>query len=308
MEKQLVIDLKKENKIMNVTKALSNRLRIQILRLLATMPLSVSEIADKLELPLTTIASNINVLEESGLINCILQAGKHGTIKLCYIAYENINIDLLLCLNETISKEKVYNISLGSFFSINIEPTCGMADENNYIGKDDDVTSFYSEKRLNAQILWFLKGFVEYRIPNENNKKISKLEISMELCSEAPGYRTEWPSDITLFINDIEIGTFTCPGDFGGRRGRYTPEWWSLGSTQFGVLKCWQINKEGSFIDYSLLSNVNIHDIFKNYTKPYLSFKIGVKKDAKNVGGINIFGEKFGDYPTGILIKVTYDK
>ena len=93
-------------------------------------------------------------------------------------------------------------------------------------------------------------------------EKVEKIEISMELCSEAPGYRAEWPSDITLYINDIDIGTFTCPGDFGGRRGRYSPDWWSIGSTQFGVLKCWQVNDKGSFLDYSLLSNVTIDDIF----------------------------------------------
>lgn len=306
MDKQCSLNLKSGESLINVSKALSNKLRIQILQLLAAESLSVNEIANKMGLPLTTIASNINVLEESGLINCILQAGKHGTMKLCYLSFESINLNFISHLDEKITEEKVYNVPLGSFFSAEIEPTCGMADEHNYIGKDDDITSFYSEKRINAQLIWFLKGFLEYRIPFEKGKKIEKIEISMELCSEAPGYRTEWPSDITLYINDIDIGTFTCPGDFGGRRGRYSPDWWSIGSTQFGVLKCWQVNDKGSFLDYSLLSNVTIDDIFNQKYKPYLSFKIGVKKDAKNIGGLNIFGEKFGDHPIGIVVKVTY--
>ncbi|HIW05066.1 MAG TPA: hypothetical protein H9690_03460 [Firmicutes bacterium] len=37
---------------------------------------------------------------------------------------------------------------------------------------------------------------------------------------------------------------------------------------------------------------------------PYISLKIGVKKDAKNVGGINLFGEKMGDYPQDIIVKL----
>ena len=207
MDKQYSMNLKSGDSLLNISKALSNKLRIQILQLLAAESLSVNEIANKLSLPLTTIASNINVLEESGLINCILQAGKHGTMKLCYLAYEKISLDFISHLDETISEEKIYNVPLGSFFSCEIEPTCGMADEYNYIGKDDDITSFYSEKRIRAQLIWFLKGFLEYRIPFEKNKRVAKIEISMELCSEAPGYRTEWPSDITLFINDIDIGT-----------------------------------------------------------------------------------------------------
>ena len=55
-----------------------------------------------------------------------------------------------------------------------------------------------------------------------------------------------------------------------------------------------------------LCSNVTVDDLFKQKYKPYLSFKIGVKKDAKNVGGLNIFGEKFGDHPIGIIVKITY--
>lgn len=306
MEKKLPINLKNEDKIINISKALSNKLRIQILQLLAAESLSVNEIANKMGVPLTTIASNINILEESGLINCILQAGKHGTMKLCYIAYENINVNFISHLNEKVFTERIYNIPIGSFFSIDVEPTCGMADENNFIGKDDDITTFYSENRINAQLIWFLKGFVEYRIPCEKDKEISKIEINMEICSEAPGYRLEWPSDITLIINDVEIGTFTCPGDFGGRRGKYSPKWWSIGSTQFGVLKCWQVVEDGSYLDYSYLSDKNINDIFNEKYLPYISIKFGVKKDAKNIGGLNIFGEKFGDYPIGISVKVSY--
>jgi predicted transcriptional regulator len=32
--------------------------------------------------------------------------------------------------------------------------------------------------------------------------------------------------------------------------------------------------------------------------------KIGVKPDAKYVGGFNLFGEKFGDYPQSIIMQL----
>ncbi|MEI3204121.1 MAG: hypothetical protein V8S73_05705 [Lachnospiraceae bacterium] len=37
----------------------------------------------------------------------------------------------------------------------------------------------------------------------------------MEICSEAPGYKEDWKSDLTLWVNDVEVGTWTCPGDLG---------------------------------------------------------------------------------------------
>ncbi|GHO67889.1 hypothetical protein KSC_067810 [Ktedonobacter sp. SOSP1-52] len=30
---------------------------------------------------------------------------------------------------------------------------------------------------------------------------------------------------------------------------------------------------------------------------PYVEVRFGIKPDALNVGGINLFGEKFGNYP-----------
>ncbi len=50
----------------------------------------------------------------------------------------------------------------------------------------------------------------------------------MELSSEVPGTSADWPSDITLAINGNDVGTWTSPGDFGDKRGVFTPDWWKL--------------------------------------------------------------------------------
>ena len=77
-------------------------------------------------------------------------------------------------------------------------------------------------ERINAQLLWFREGYVEYLIPIEEDvKKIKAVSLSFEACSEAPNYRNIFPSDITLALNDVEVGTWKCPGDFGGRRGKF---------------------------------------------------------------------------------------
>ncbi len=134
---------------------------------------------------------------------------------------------------------------------------------------------------MTAQLIWFRKGYVEYKFPLgvSNKAGIESLEFSLELCSEAPSYDNDWPSDITVWVNDIEIGTWTCPGDFGGRRGRLNPAWWSENSTQFGLLKTWKIDRTKSSVDDVPISSVNITDL-KLPLSDSISFKIGVKNGS----------------------------
>ena len=306
MEKKLNLTLGDKKKVLEISKALSNPARLDILELLFYESLSVDEISKKLNVPLTSVCSNIAVLENSGLIRSRLQSGKHGTMKLCSIVYENINLYLLSLLKESEKNQDIIDIPVGSYFSFNIKPTCGLVSYDGFIGKDDDPQTFLSRDRFKAQLLWFQQGYIEYLIPYKREKKIKELSFSLEICSEAPNYRNVWPSDITFVVNNIEIGTYKSPGDFGGRKGKLTPSWWPINSTQFGLLKTFVINESGSFVDFVSLSDVNIDRVSKNINEGYISLKIMIKEDSKNIGGINIFGENFGDYPQSIKAKITY--
>lgn len=306
MEKKLNLTLGDKKKVLEISKALSNPARLDILELLFYESLSVDEISKKLNVPLTSVCSNIAVLENSGLIRSRLQSGKHGTMKLCSIVYENINLYLLSSLKESEKNQDIIDIPVGSYFSFNIKPTCGLVSYDGFIGKDDDPQTFLSRDRFKAQLLWFQQGYIEYLIPYKRERKIKELSFSLEICSEAPNYRNVWPSDITFVVNNIEIGTYKSPGDFGGRKGKLTPSWWPINSTQFGLLKTFVINESGSFVDFVSLSDVNIDRVLKNINEGYISLKIMIKEDSKNIGGINIFGENFGDYPQSIKAKITY--
>lgn len=306
MEKKLNLTLGDKKKVLEISKALSNPARLDILELLFYESLSVDEISKKLNAPLTSVCSNIAVLENSGLIRSRLQSGKHGTMKLCSIVYENINLYLLSSLKESEKNQDIIDIPVGSYFSFNIKPTCGLVSYDGFIGKDDDPQTFLSRDRFKAQLLWFQQGYIEYLIPYKREKRIKELSFSLEICSEAPNYRNVWPSDITFVVNKIEIGTYKSPGDFGGRKGKLTPSWWPINSTQFGLLKTFVINESGSFVDFVSLSDVNIDRVSKNINEGYISLKIMIKEDSKNIGGINIFGENFGDYPQSIKAKITY--
>ena len=72
------------------------------------------------------------------------------------------------------------------------------------------------------------------------------LELSAEVCSEAPMHNADWPSDISVWVNLTHLGEWTCPSDYGGRRGDPTPSWWPSTNTQFGVQKRWRVGPTGT--------------------------------------------------------------
>jgi hypothetical protein len=80
----------------------------------------------------------------------------------------------------------------------------------------------------------------------------------MELSSEVPGTSADWPSDISVSINTKRVGTWTSPGDFGDKRGVYTPDWWKLKGSQYGKLKSWRVGANGTYVDGIKISDVTI--------------------------------------------------
>src|SRR6185503_4277679 len=109
-----------------------------------------------------------------------------------------------------------------------------------------DVPDFFLDpSRMRASLAWFGRGFVEYKFPNNARlleQRVQELEFSMELSSEVPGTNVNWPSDISIWVNSVKVGTWTSPGDFGDKRGTYTPRWWKLAGSQYGQLVTWRIS------------------------------------------------------------------
>ncbi len=145
---------------------------------------------------------------------------------------------------------------------------------------------------FNADIMWFTKGYVEYVIPNliPRNQKITQLSLSAEISSEAPGIDNNWPSDISFYINDTLVGTWTSPGDYGDVRGMFTPEWWPQNWNQYGLLKLLVINHKGTFIDGLKISDITTSELNLDYPRT-IRFRIAVEEDSAHVGGLTIFGK-----------------
>ncbi|HEY0733757.1 MAG TPA: helix-turn-helix domain-containing protein [Herpetosiphonaceae bacterium] len=289
-----------------VLKALASGPRWRILQYLASGGRSINEVADALELPPSTAAAHIKVLEEAGLIYSELQAATHGLQKICTRTYDNVSIQLPYA-PPTSSNSVEVAMPIGAYSAFEVRPTCGLASSTGLIGYLDDPLSFYEPERIHAGLLWFRSGFVEYVFPNRlpPSARLLSLQFSVEICSEAPLYNPQWPSDITVWINDCEIGTWTCPADFGGQRGALTPSWWDDKDTQYGLLKRWLVNLDNTCIDGRPLSSVTIDELGIEQQR-VITVRLGVKHDALHAGGINIFGQSFGNYPQDLLLRLEY--
>jgi predicted transcriptional regulator len=306
MIQTIKLNLDDNNQMISIGKALSSEARIDILRLLRNRDLNVNEIAEMLDIPASSSAAHVKVLEEAGMIKTSLQPGIRGSMKLCHIVLDHIYIEMNTTRNME-QDEEIIKMPIGSFIDYQAEPTCGMVSSKGPIGSEDEPRCFYLPGRMEAQLIWIGHGYVEYRFPTYSmaSKKVKQLEVSMELCSEDHEFNLDFPSDITLWINQKEVGTWTCPSDFGGRRGNLNPDWWPDKNTQYGILKTWKINDHGCFIDDNTSETFRIHE-FCLEKQDYISVRVGVKEEAIHKGGINLFGESFGDFAQNIIMKIVY--
>lgn len=290
-----------------VLKGLASPVRVNILNELRKGDKNVSELSSILNLPQSTVATNVMTLEKANLIETDIRKATKGSQKVCRNIYDEYIISLG---NKQESTDEVITVEMpvGLFIEYNISSPCGMCTTEKIVGYLDTPESFLEPERIKAGLLWFEKGFVKYQFPNNSyNKKklVKKLEIIVELSSEIPGTNPKWLSDITLSINEHEVGTWTSPGDFGDKRGKFTPEWWKLKGSQYGLLKTWTVTSEGSFIDGIQISDLKIQDLHLN-THHSIKASFSVKEDAENVGGINIFGHGFGNYSHDILLNLYF--
>jgi predicted transcriptional regulator len=291
-----------------VTKALGSKTRLKILRFLSAHTCTLLEIAEALELPPSTATLHINILEKAGLIETDLRPATRGLQKVCARAYDRIIIQLPADIEREETTVEV-SMPIGAYVNVQVTPTCGLLGELGIIGHLDNPGAFYEPERIHAQLIWFRRGFVEYRFPNRlpPNVILDDIEVSFEVCSEAPLHHADWPSDITVWIGSVELGTWTCPADFGGERGSLTPDWWDTQNSQYGLLKVWKVTKNGTFVDGLQVSKVTLQSLSLKPGEP-IPVRIGIRDTAENIGGMNLFGSKFGNYPQDIVLRQHYKR
>lgn len=291
---------------LDVFKALGSEIRISIIKLLLKHKgMNMNELATSLKITNGALTSHIKKLENCGIVTIVSESAGHGNQKKCMVHLDKILIEL----DSGEQKKNIYetDIKIGHYSDYQVFPTCGLATSSQLIGEVDDARYFAHPNRIDSDILWFTRGYVEYMIPNflPVSQKIDQITLSAELSSEAPGINDIWPSDIYFHLNDTCLGMWTSPGDYGDVKGIFTPDWWYPNWNQYGLLKLIVINHVGTFIDGLQISDVSLKDLNLDY-RSTIRFKFAIPEDAKHVGGLTIFGRNFGNYNQDIKVRIHY--
>lgn len=292
----------------NIFKALSTPMRLRIMELVYERELSMNDLAEALQLTNSAISLHVSKLENAGLVTIRTTAGKRGVMKIVQPVYHRMIVDMAPQDNPRYCYQD--EIAIGHYTSCDVHPTCGLASSASIISELDDPRVFSYPERFRAGILWFGYGSITYNLPNrlKAGQTLQELQISFEISSECPETNEDYPSDIYFQFNDICLGKWISPGDYGERKGLLSPSWWPEPLNQYGLLKTLIVNSEGTFIDgmNNRISKVTIEDLHINYNSS-INLTFSVPKDTANCGGITLFGEEFGDYNQNIKIKAFYN-
>lgn len=291
-----------------IFKALGSELRINLIKLLLEhKEMNMNELAANLGITNGALTSHVKKLEESGIVTILSEHAGHGNQKICRVNVDKILVDVVAGEDGMSQKSYSIDIPIGNYSDYSVFPTCGLSAADKLIGEVDDPRYFAHPNHTKAQIIWFGRGYIDYRIPNmlPPGQKIDSLTISFEISSEAPGVNNDWPSDITFFLNGINLGTWTSPGDYGDVHGIFTPDWWFPNWNQYGLLKMLVIDKNGTFIDGLRISDTNTRQMALT-SQDNLLFRFSSQEPSAHVGGLTLFGSNFGNYSQDISVRVTY--
>lgn len=195
------------------------------------------------------------------------------------------------------------SVPLGLYTSCSVTAPCGLRSVDGIIGLLDMPEAFLEPARVKAGLLWFTGGFIEYRFPYRAGQvaSVEAVEFSMELSSDAPGTSPDWPSEISIAVNEVTIGALTLVTP-GNRAVQPRDGLARYGSDQ-GDLSNWRVTADGTFVDGVRVSDVSMGDL-KLDDNPSIRLRIGVSADARFPGGVNIFGRGFGQHDQEIVMRL----
>lgn len=304
------LDVNNENDLEQIYKlgvALASPVRVAILSQLKSSETSVIELARKNMVSVSSIMFHLNLLKEAKLINIVTTKTSKGNKRIVNRSCFNANLSMFVDNPIVFNNKKYYeSMPVGCFTDAEFGDKSGFLGENAVIALYGDGP--FVPERFNARLVYLNYGYVEYSFNNGKFRNKEPLEISftLEICSEAPYYNNNFKSDITFYINNKKILTYTSPGDFGGRKGKFAPDFQSLNSSQFGLLKNIIVNKNGVYLENTKIdSNITIDDLKINESN-CIKLKIESNLNDENPGGFNIFGKGSGDFQQDIEMNVIY--
>lgn len=289
-------------------KTLGSDVRMRIVELLCENgEMNMNEIATALELTNGALTSHIRRLEECGIIQTVTECTGHGTQKICSIRTDQI---LLTADAETEAKEVgVYDteIRVSHFSDCSVSAPCGLCSGFSQIGLENDPRVFHHPERMQARMIWFADGYVEYRIPNmlTEDQKMSQMTFYFEISQDHMDSTEESLADVAFYLNGHRMCTWFTPPEFRMERGIYTPIWWNGQEKQSGVQKMIVVNSWGTYLEGVKCSNIGLREILQNSGEE-IRFRFAVENQGKHQGGIVLYGAGFGNYNQDIRVRIHY--
>ena len=130
--------------------------------------------------------------------------------------------------------------------------------------------------------------------------------LSAEIASGSPGVNNEWPSDISFSINDVPLGNWTSPGDYGDTQGIFTPDWWFSHWNQYGLSEDADYQPGRNLSGWPETLRYPYRRIETGSQSP-MRFRFSVTEDALHVGGLTPFRKNFGNYDQDIHLEVSWN-
>src|SRR5208282_6530321 len=151
----------------DVLRALASPARVRILRLLhRNGGVNVNDIAEALALPQSTVSSSLQILERAGLISAETQKGRKGRQKVCFAVFDEVLVMLRDDFEQAQANVIEVSMPIGLYTRCEISAPCGLCSPEGIIGLLDVPGTFLNPDRMNAGLMWFTRGFVEYQFPN----------------------------------------------------------------------------------------------------------------------------------------------
>ncbi|MWV45815.1 helix-turn-helix domain-containing protein [Paenibacillus sp. HJL G12] len=290
-----------------VYEALASRVRLNILQLLSERQMNVRELAEALCLSSAIMTMHVKKLEKARLITTRMAPGKGGVQKICALSAERIEITIPAspALHR---KSHQTEVSVGHYTDFELTAPCGIATVEHTIGEYNEPRYFWYPERVQAKMLWFRSGYIEYKVPNclLDSQTPEELEITCELSTMLPFHPNAKPSSLVFSFNRVELGGWAGLKYQSTHQGTYTPAWWSDPGSQNGMLKTLRINQDGTYVDGERISGVTLSSLpvrDKQWT-----FRIAVPGQEKNTSGITLFGKGFGNHQQDVLFHLYYSE
>ena len=198
---------------MKVLKGLASPVRIRILKLLHEHGrLNVNDISHRLELPQSTVATNIQVLEKAGLVATETINARKGQQKICSARYDEILVRFDAQAGRRDDNLVEVSMPLGLFTSAEVSAPCGLCSTTGILGLLDVPDSFLDPSRVQAALAWFgahPQEPVDLLVTDQNMPGMAGVDVVRELRRLRPALRM---AIVSGHVSDALIAEATAAG------------------------------------------------------------------------------------------------